>query len=285
MYTDFYALSEMPFQLTPDPRFFFESRGHQNAMSYFVYGLDKAEGFIVVTGEVGSGKTILIDRLLTQIDGTDYAVSQVETTLLEPEDLLRMIAAGFGVSTQGMSKATLLAGLRSMLLQFRHTGVRPLIIVDEAQNLSLPALEELRMLSNFRTDRGPGVQVVLVGQPQFRDMLAAPELEQLRQRIIATCHLRALDAEESRAYVEHRLTSAGWIGDPAFRDEVFAMVYRDTGGLPRRINLLFDRILLLGYLEESHELGREQVQQMVQEMRGEGLLPSIQIAANEGGQR
>ncbi len=282
MYTEFYALSDLPFQLTPDPRFFFDSRGHHGAMSYLVYGLDKAEGFIVVTGEVGSGKTILIDRLLSRLDGAEYAVSQLETTLLGPDDLLHIIAMGFGASTEGMSKATLLASLRAMLLQLRHTGVRPLVIVDEAQNLPLPALEELRMLSNLRTDRGPGVQVILVGQPQFRDTLATPDLEQLRQRVVATCHLRALEAEETRAYIEHRLTNAGWSGDPVIRDEIFALVYRVTGGLPRRINLLFDRILLLGYLEETHEIGRDLVQQVVLEMRAEGLLPNIQIAANEG---
>lgn len=281
MYRAFYGLSELPFQLTPDPRYYFESEAHRRALSYLTYGLAKAEGFVVVTGEVGSGKTILLDALLARLEATRYAVARIESTQLEADDLLRVIAHGFKVEPQGRDKASLLAHLQDVLVDLQRSGIRPLIVVDEAQNLRLTALEELRMLSNLRGDGGPVLQVVLLGQPQFRERLLAPDLEQLRQRVIATCVLRGLEENETRSYVEHRLSTAGWIGDPAFASDVFPMIYRATGGLPRRINLLLERLLLSGFLDDRHDIGQDTVQQVVREMREEGLLLAMHVTVGE----
>lgn len=281
MYRAFYGLSELPFQLTPDPRYYFESESHRRALSYLLYGLEKAEGFVVVTGEVGSGKTVMLDELLSRLEATRYAVSRIESTQLEADDLLRMIALGFDIAAQGLDKATTLAHLRHALGEMQRTGIRTLIVIDEAQNLLLAGLEELRMLSNFRVDGRPLLQAVLLGQPQFRERLAAPDLEQLRQRVIASCALRGLEEAETRPYVEHRLSTAGWIGDPAFANDVFPMIYRATGGLPRRINMLLERLLLLGFLDERHEIGQAMVQQVVREMRDEGLLLTMHVTVGE----
>jgi len=281
MYREFYGLSELPFQLTPDPRFYFESESHRRALSYLLYGLDKAEGFVVVTGEVGSGKTVLLDELLSRLEATRYAVSRIETTQLDADDLLRLIALGFHIETQGRDKASILSHLHDVLRDLQGTGVRPLIVVDEVQNLSLAGLEELRMLSNFRGEGRPVLQALLLGQPQFRERLLAPDLEQLRQRIVASCALRGLEENETRGYIEHRLSTAGWIGDPAFATEVFPMLFRATGGVPRRINMLLERLLLLGFLDERHDIEQAMVQQVVREMREEGLLLTMHVAGGE----
>ena len=279
MYAEFYRLNELPFQLAPNARFFFESQVHSRALSYVTYGLHKGEGFIVVTGEVGAGKTILVDRLLSTLDGTEYKVSQIATTNLTPDDLLYLIAKGFGVSVEDASKAVLLERLESTLKESHRTGVRSLVIVDEVQNLPLPALEELRMLSNFQVDNNPLLQILLVGQTQFRNMLEREELEQLRQRVVATYRLKPLASDEVQNYVEHRLACAGWADDPRIDPEIYELIYRASGGLPRRINILLDRLLLFGCLEEAHEIGPAYAEQVISELQDEGLFPTMRTAA------
>jgi general secretion pathway protein A len=269
MYAEFYRFAALPFQLTPDARFFFESAVHRQAMAYLVYGLHHAEGFIVVTGEVGAGKTILVENLLSTIDESRFVTAKIVTSQLGGEDLLRLVVAGFGIADGEMTKGLLLQRLTEFLLAQYRDGKRALLIVDEAQNLSVPALEELRMLSNIVVDATMALQSFLLAQPQFRDVLGSPELEQLRQRIIAAYHLGPLSETDTRAYVEHRLRRAGWEGDPHFEEAAFPLIYRHTEGVPRRINALCSRLLLYGFLEQLHSLPESAVEKVAEDQRTE----------------
>ena len=244
MYTDHFGLTGQPFQLTPDARFWFESRTHKKAMAYLGYGLAQGEGFIVVTGEIGAGKSTLAAHLLASIDRARLNAVSLVSTQVEGDDMLRLAAQGFGVAVRGVEKAALLDAVEQRLDEEVRAGKRNLLIVDEAQNLSVSALEELRMLSNFQVRGRALVQILLLGQPEFRDKLASPSLEQLRQRVIATHHLDAMGPDEVEAYVRHRLTLVGWQGNPAFAEDVFAALHAATGGIPRRVNKLANRLLL-----------------------------------------
>ena len=251
MYAEYYGLSAMPFQLTPDSRFFYGSTGHSRAISHLVYGLAQEEGFIVVTGEVGAGKTTLVERLWSQLDRSTYTIARVMTTQVSADDLLRLAAGAFGVE-EAADKATLLRRIEATLRMHRAEGRRTLLVVDEVQGLSIAGLEELRMLSNVSEDGRALLQTILLGQPEFRITLARPELNQLRQRVLASYHLGPLSIEETRAYIEHRLHAVGWTGDrPRWDDGAFAAIHRHTAGIPRRINRLCSRVLLYGALEES----------------------------------
>jgi putative secretion ATPase (PEP-CTERM system associated) len=254
MYTEFYGLSHRPFQLTPDSRFFFESSVHRQAMAYLTYGLHHAEGFIVITGEVGTGKTMLVENLLSTIADSNFVIAKIVTTQLAGDDLLHMVAAGFGIGREDLAKGSLLKRIEDFVVTQHRSGKRALLIVDEAQNLTFSALEELRMLSNIITDKSMALQSFLLGQPQFRAILANPELEQLRQRVTAAYHLGPLDEAETRSYVEHRLRLADWKGDPSLADDCFPIIHKFTGGVPRRINTLCSRLLLYGFLEGLHAL-------------------------------
>jgi len=275
VYEKFYNLTGIPFQLTPDSRFFFGSSGHSRAIAHLVYGLAQEEGFIVITGEVGAGKTTLVEQLWSQLDRQSYVMARVVTTRVSGDDLLRLAVADFGVSDDGgTDKATLLRRFERLAREQRAAGRRCVLVVDEAQNLTMAALEELRMLSNITVDGRASVQTILLGQPQFRAMLANPDLEQLRQRVLASYHLGPLTEAESRAYVEHRMTRAGWHGDPRWEDAAFTYLYRHTGGIPRRINTLCSRVLLYGAIEESHEITGPMVEATASELQedlGAGL--------------
>jgi putative secretion ATPase (PEP-CTERM system associated) len=280
MYADFYGLTAQPFQLTPDARFFFESTVHRQAMAYLVYGLHHAEGFIIITGEVGAGKTILVENLLSTIDRSSFVTAKLVTTHLAGDDLLHLVAAGFGIATEGLSKGPLLQRLSDFALAQHRNGKRALLIVDEAQNLSFEALEELRMLSNIVFDRTMVMQSFLLGQPQFRATLGSPRLEQLRQRVTAAYHLGPLNEAESKAYVEHRLRRADWKGDPHFSDDCFPLIHQRTGGVPRQINTLCSRLLLFGFLEELHTLTASSVQKVANDLREEIALVAAPAVAN-----
>lgn len=254
MYTDYYKLSGLPFQLTPDARFFFGSAGHNKAMAHLTYGLGQGEGFIIVTGDIGAGKTTIVEYLLGQLDSRKYVAAKITNTQLGADDTLRMVASAFGITQEGADKATLLRRFESFLARTHEQGQRTLLIIDECQNLSVPALEELRMLSNLQVKGKTPLQSFLLGQPQFRDTLAREELDQLRQRIIASYHLGPLSEAETRRYIEHRMRTVGWDNDPQLEPGVFPAVHRHTGGVPRKINTLCSRLLLFGFLEERHQL-------------------------------
>jgi putative secretion ATPase (PEP-CTERM system associated) len=272
-------LSAKPFQLRPDPHFFFGSKGHKRAMAYLEYGLSQGEGFIVITGEVGAGKTTLVRNLFNRMPKDRIVAAHVVNTRLDAEDALRSVAAAFGLQTEGATKAELLARLERFLRITDQQGKRALLVVDEAQNLSAGTIEELRMLSNFQTDSHCLLQTFLLGQPEFRATVNSPGMQQLRQRVTASYHLGPMDAEETRAYIEHRLQTVGWKGDPAFSSDAHAAIYAYSGGIPRKTNTLCDRILLMGYLEELHAFGAAEVATVVQDISDEFDLPLESSAA------
>ena len=243
MFESHFGLSASPFQLSPDPRFFFESSGHKNALAYLRFGVYQQEGFIVVTGDIGAGKTTLVRTLINELNADEVVAAQVLNTQLNDAELLSSICNAFGVPTPGQSKAQLLGSLEAFFTAVAASGRRSLLIIDEAQNLGHREVEELRMLSNFQIGNRALLQSFLVGQPELRRMVAAPEMEQLRQRIMASCHLGPLDASEVRAYIEHRLNFANWDGTPIFVRGAIEEIFVHTGGVPRRINLLCGRLM------------------------------------------
>jgi len=269
MYDKFYRLSALPFQLIPDAQFFFESTVHRQAMAYLSYGLCHAGGFIVITGEIGAGKTILVDHLLSALDYKKFVIGRIVTTRLARDDFLYLIASGFGIARETLAKGALLQNIIDFIIAMQRIGRRPILILDEAQNLNFEALEELRMLSNVVFDKEFALQTLLLGQPQFRSILGNPSLEQLRQRITAAYHLGPLNEVETRAYIEHRLQQADWKGDPSLSDDCFSALYLHSGGLPRRINSLCSRLLLHGFLEELHTLTGRAVQKVAKDLRDE----------------
>lgn len=271
MYTDHYGLSAAPFQLTPDPRFWFESSTHKKAMAYLGYGLAQGEGFIVVTGDIGAGKTTLVGHLMATIDPARVQAFQIVSTQVEGDDMLRLTAQAFGLATEGVEKAQLLGRIERYLLETARSGRKLLLIVDEAQNLPLSALEELRMLSNFQAGEQALLQIFLLGQPEFRDRLAtSPGLEQMRQRVIATHHLDPITESETLPYIEHRLKRVGWTGNPTFTTDGAALLHTASGGILRKLNTLTTRALLMGSLENACSIDRALVEQIVADLADEG---------------
>ena len=273
MYEAFYGLSSKPFQLNPDPNFYFGSKQHSRAKAYLEYGVSRHEGFVVITGEIGAGKTMTLRALIDGLHGSDVVIGHLVTTQLDAEDTLRMVGAAFGFKVKDVAKSELLVTLEAFLLSQTSQGKRCLLIVDEAQNLTARAVEELRMLSNFQYGNQALLQTFLVGQPEFREILQRPEMEQFRQRVAATCHIGPLDAEETTAYIEHRLKCVGSNGRPSFAPEAFDAIYQASQGIPRRINTVCDRLLLLGYLCERAHLTAADVQEVVREFADESVVP------------
>lgn len=269
MYESFYKLSAQPFRLSPDPGYYFESQSHKRAMAYLTYGLSQGEGFIVITGAIGTGKTTLAEKLISELDRSENLLGTVVTTQLDAVDILRMVAFAFGIPVNGDDKATLLKKIEAFLVTKSAEGLRPLLIIDEAQNLPKQSLEELRMLSNFHVEYKMAVQVLFLGQPQLSAVLASPGLQQVRQRIIASVAIDRMNRSDTRAYIEHRLSVAGWQGDPEFTDRAFEDIYEITRGLPRQINKLCSRLLLVGCLDQLHVIDENVVNEALQELQGE----------------
>ncbi|GGC10600.1 hypothetical protein GCM10011494_31660 [Novosphingobium endophyticum] len=279
MFDEFYGLEGRPFQLTPDPAFYFESHTHRKALSYLGYGLAQGEGFVVITGEVGAGKSTLVAHLMATIDPARMTAAQVVTSALDGEEIVHVVAQAFGLPVAGHDKASALGAIEGFLHEEARAGRRCLLIVDEAQNLSIAALEELRMLSNFQLGSHPLLQTLLLGQPEFRDiLLESEELEQLRQRVIATHHLAAMQPDEVQAYIEHRLKCVGWTGNPGFADEVFGEIYEATGGIPRRINQIVSRLLLLGAVDQRTRIDGEMLTQILGELNDDGAISLVSPA-------
>lgn len=285
MYESFYGLTGKPFQLNPDPAFFFGSRGHKRAFAYLQYGLHQSEGFIVITGEIGAGKTTIVRNLFEHIDRDRLVAAQLVSTQLDADDMLRAIAVAFGLPIKAMDKASLLASLEAFLCQVAIDRKRALLVVDEAQNLTPRAIEELRMLSNFQLGDQALLQSFLVGQPELRAMMQGPQMQQLRQRVIASYHLGPMDRAETQAYIEHRLAHVGWKGDPRFEQSALDVIHVASGGIPRRINTLCNRLLLAGFLSEKHVFDVPDVQAIVREIRDElgpeGTLATVPASDDE----
>lgn len=271
MFESHFGFSAPPFQLNPDPTFYFGSKGHSNALAYLQYGVHQAEGFIVVTGDIGAGKTTLVRTLLEGLDSTQVKAAQIASTQLDATGLLQAMLTAFGVphNPGAASKASLISTLEAFFMTLAIKNKRALLVVDEAQNLSMDAIEELRMLSNFQLRKQALLQSFLVGQPELRGMLESQRLEQLRQRVIASCHLGPLDADETRRYVEHRLNRVGWSGRPAFEPDAFQRIHQYSSGIPRKINLLCNRLLLSAFLENVETLTEAHVLRITRELRDE----------------
>jgi putative secretion ATPase (PEP-CTERM system associated) len=283
MFDDFYGFTGRPFQLTPDPAFYFESLSHRKALSYLGYGLAQGEGFVVITGEVGAGKSTLVAHLMGTIDRQRLAVAQIVTSKLDGEEIVHIVARAFGLPVAGHDKAGALSAIENFLHEQARNGRRSLLVVDEAQNLSIGALEELRMLSNFQLGAQPLLQILLLGQPEFRTQIQChPALEQLRQRVIAAHHLDAMESGEVEPYVMHRLKRVGWNGDPSFDARVFSELYTATGGVPRRINQIANRLLLLGAVERKHAIDGVMLSKVLAELTGDGALTLAAAAAPVG---
>ena len=283
MYEAFYGLSSKPFQLNPDPNFYFGSKQHSRAKAYLEYGVSRHEGFVVITGEIGAGKTMTLRALIDGLHGSNVVIGHLVTTQLDAEDTLRMVGSAFGFKVKDVAKSELLVTLEAFLLSQTSQGKRCLLIVDEAQNLTSRAVEELRMLSNFQYGNQALLQTFLVGQPEFREILQRPEMEQFRQRVAATCHIGPLDAEETAAYIEHRLKCAGSIGKPSFEPEALAAIFRASHGIPRRINAICDRLLLLGFLCERTHLTVADVEEVVREFANEAVVSRKSMLSDDDG--
>jgi general secretion pathway protein A len=269
MYQSYFGFHGQPFQLNPDPAFYFNSRGHGRALAYLQYGVTQAEGFIVITGEIGAGKTTLVRMLLEGLDRQRVLPAQIVSTQLESGELLQAIITAFGIASQGASKAHLIATLEAFLTGLAAQGRHALLIVDEAQNLDPRAVEELRMLSNFQLGNKALLQSFLVGQPELRRLLESPSMEQLRQRVTASYHLGPLGIEETQGYVQHRLKHVGWSDRPSFDEGAFDSLYRWTGGVPRRINRLCNRVLLASFLDGTDAVNAALVERTALELREE----------------
>ncbi len=273
MYETFYHLNTNPFRLTPDPKFCFSHAGYKSAREYLDYALRLGEGFIMVTGRPGTGKTTLAETFLKDLDSTKVSAKRVAVSGLEADDLLRAVAFAFGIEASGLDKATLRHRIQQHFILQEQRGRRALLIIDEAQGLPSSSLEELRLLADLQSGSRPLLQLFLVGQETLRDLMSTPGMDQFQQRIVATCHLKPLGLQETRAYIKHRLYQAGWKGDPELTWAALLAIYQWTRGVPRHINKFCNRLLLLGYGKGKHTLDEEEVQTIYLELREEQLTP------------
>jgi general secretion pathway protein A len=271
MYDAFYDFREEPFRLSPDHHFAYEHRGYKKARAYMAYAFMRAEGFVMVTGRPGTGKTTLVGNLIEDLARESVQTASIVCSQLQADDLLTMVAHEFGAEHTNTAKGQLLSFLKRQFEKWHREGRRALLIVDEAQDLSVNAMEELRLLTNIQADRRPLLQIFLLGQPELRELILSPPLEQVHQRIVAASHLQPLEEDETRTYINHRLAVVGWKGNPQISEATYALIHRFSEGVPRRINLICSRLFLHGAIEERRQLGVEDLREVIIEMQGESL--------------
>jgi general secretion pathway protein A len=283
MYEDYYGFTEKPFSLTPDPKYLFKSASHANAFELLQYAVRRREGFVVITGDIGTGKTTLCRALLEQIDRKTFT-ALVLNPFVSEEDLLRLILQEFGVVSRdevkrgrlaGVSKQELIETLNEFLLSLQSLRAQALLIIDEAQNLPLQVLEQIRILSNLETEKEKLLQIVLVGQSNLKDLLRKSELRQLDQRVSIRYDLKPLTMEETCAYVQHRLSVAGGGAAVSFAPKALGSVHRYTAGIPRLINLLCDRALLSGYSAHTNKIVAEYVETAAESLELDRPKPTL----------
>ncbi len=270
MYESFYGLREKPFNLTPDPRFLYLSKKHKEAFAHLLYGIRNRSGFVEITGEIGTGKTTICRTLLDQAD-PEVEIAFIFNPYLSATELLRAINEDFGIKSSAVTKKELIDELNAHLLERRKQGKNCVLLIDEAQNLSTPVLEQIRLLSNLETDTEKLLQIILVGQPELQEMLSSPELRQLNQRITARYHLKPLDYNEMVQYIWHRITKAGGRGKIRFTSRALREIYKHSRGTPRVINAVCDRALLIGYTRETKRIDPAIIKRTVRELEGEKL--------------
>lgn len=284
MYEGFYKFNAKPFRLTPDPHFLYKSDGHSRALAYLRYGLHCGEGFVVVTGEVGTGKTTILRTLLESLKSEPIAAAQITTTQVDSVDLLRLIASAFKLRSENAPKAQLLRDIEAFLLARAREKKRVLLVIDEAQNLPMESLEELRMLSNIQSGDQAILQSFLLGQGEFRETMRSDSLEQFRQRVLATYHLGPMNLEETSAYIKHRLGLVGWKDDPEITEDAYQKIHEYTGGIPRKINTFCDRLFLVGSIEELHKFDGATVESVIKARQEETGELSADEASHEESQ-
>lgn len=265
MYESFFKLKMKPFELLPNPEFLFMSRSHKRILSYLDYGIAERIGFILLTGEVGSGKTTVIRNLINK-HIENVVLSKVFNTRVDSTQLIAMINDDFGLPVKDLDKISLLRSLNSFLIQQFRMGRKPVLVIDEAQNLTSDLLEEVRMLSNLETDSAKLLQIILVGQPELRQTLALPQMVQLRQRISINCHIDPLSRRETGEYIHHRLEVAGNRTAATFHEDGVDLIFGCSRGIPRLINILCDFIMLSAFVEGTYIIRRSMVEDIVKDL-------------------
>jgi type II secretory pathway predicted ATPase ExeA len=275
MFESYYKLNANPFRLSADEQFRFAHKNYLKAWTYLKYALEQGEGFVMLTGRPGSGKTTLIRDIISGLDSSSALAINLVTNQLQAEELLRKVALEFGLPAETYNKATLLTHIEDFVTKEYQAGRRAIIAIDEAQNLTLNGLEELRLLSNLQTGSHPLFQIFLVGQDELRTLVLSPGMEQIRQRLVATCQIESMNLQQTEGYIEHRLGIVGWDHDPEFNEIIYPLIHYLTEGIPRKINHVVSRLLLYGALEGKHEFTEEDVWIVAEELFEEERL-SIQ---------
>ena len=273
MYKRFYQLAANPFRLAPEPDFCFSHSGYKRAREYLEFALAQGEGFVMVTGRSGTGKTLLVETFLKGINPREVIARRIAVSNFGATDLLRAVAYAYGIDAAGMDKGIMRHRIQQFFMQQEQAGRRVLLIIDEAQTLSHAALEELRILADLQTQSRLMLQLFLVGQESLQELMCTPDMEQFQQRVIANYQLVPLNLQDTRSYIEHRLLQAGWKGDPEFSSAAVLSIYQLSTGIPRHINKICNRLLLLGFGKDNHAFDEQDVQEISAEMREERLTP------------